>query len=189
MLETAPFKARAILAAPLSGANWYKKVLLWPLVLLIGFPLYLLAFFISITPLLVGGGLLFLQSVIYLQEGEWHSFSILDVATQTVSPSFAEKIKVPWLASCAKWRDNLTSGRKKIKEPCQGLSTWQVWLFQPRSWFGLHKILLPVLNLVSIPLLLLIIGVLLRNLFKDLRSRLLATRESPQTPIQPSRRG
>lgn len=189
MLKTAAFNARDILAAPVSGTNWYKKVVLWPLVVLIGLPLYLLAFCISIAPLALGGGLLFLQSVIYLQEGEWYSFSVLDVTTYTVSPRFADQLGAPWLASCVKWRDNLTRGGKERKEPCQGLRPWQRWVFQPRSWFGLHKILLPVLNLASIPLLLLIAGIVLRNLFKELRSVVLGPREPPPSQVQPHRRG
>ena len=180
MIRTAVFRAKRILVAPLNGANWYKKVLLWPFVVFFGLPLYLLTFCLAMLPLLLGGGFLLLQSYFYLETGKWPSFSILDVATHTVEPSFANEIRKPQLASCAPFRDRLTPGGDgRLSEPCPDLSSWQFWLIQPDSWFGLHEMLLPFLNLASIPLLLLIKGMILRSLFKHLKSSLLVDARGP----------
>ena len=172
MMKTLLSSTKKILDAPLSRCNWYKKAALWPFVVFIGFPLYVLAFCVAILPFVVGGGLLFLQTYLYLQGGEWYSFSALDVATQTVDSKLANEIGNPMLASCAKSRYLLTPGGSTGSpgELCPNLTSWQLWLFHPRSWFGLHEILLPLLNLASLPLLLLLVGLFLWHFFKGLRS-------------------
>jgi hypothetical protein len=171
MMRTITWRVKKILVAPLSGANWYKKVLLWPFVVFLGLPLYLLVFCLAMLPLLLGGGLLLLQSYLYLETGKWSSFSILDVATHTVEPSLANEIGEPQLAFCGPFRGRLTPGGDgRLAEPCPDLSSWQSWLIQPDSWFGLHEMLLPFLNLASIPLLLLLKGLFFRVLFKQLNS-------------------
>ncbi|MGH9785118.1 MAG: hypothetical protein ACRD88_13135 [Terriglobia bacterium] len=184
MMRTVVLRAKKILFAPLSGANWYKKILLWPFVVFLGLPLYLLAFCLAVLPLLLGGGLLLLQSFLYLETGKWPSFSILDAATHTVEPSLADEIGEPQLATCGPFRDRLIPGGDgRLSKPCPDLSSWQFWLIQPGSWFGLHEMLLPFLNLASIPLLLLLKGLFFRSLFKQLHSNVLADRGPLQ--IQP----
>ena len=166
--------------APLNGANWYKKVLLWPFVVFLGLPLYLLVFCLAMLPLLLGGGLLLVQSYLYLETGKWPSFSILDVATRTVEPKLADQIGEPQLASCLSYRSRLTPGGDgRLSKPCPDLSSWQFWLIQPGAWTGLHELLLPFLNLASIPLLLLIKGMIFRSLFKQLNSNVLVDARGP----------
>jgi len=180
MIRTAVFRAKRILVAPINGANWYKKVLLWPFVVFFGVPLYLLAFCLAMLPLLLGGGLLVLQSHFYLERGTWPSFSGLDVATRTVERDFAKELGKPFLASCSSFRSRLTPGGDgQFSELCPDLSSWQLWLFQPDSWFGLHEILLRFLNLASIPLLLLIKGMILRSFFQQLKTSLLVDAKGP----------
>ena len=172
MMRTIVWMARNVWRAPLSRANWYKKAVLWPVVVCIGFPLYGLAFCLAVLPLLLGGGLLFLQTYLYLQEGNWYSLSVLDVATHTVDRRLANEIGEPLLASCEGLRGMLTpgGGGALLRKPCAGLSPWQLWLFEPHSWLGLHEVLLPLLNLASIALLSLLTGQFLWHGFKSLRS-------------------
>ena len=186
-MRTIIWRVKKILVAPLSGANWYKKVLLWPFVVFLGFPLYLLAFCLAMLPLLLGGGLFLLQGYLYLESGKWTSFSILDVATHTVEPRLANEIGEPQLASCGSFRNRLTPGGDgRRSKPCPDLGSWQFWLIQPGSWLGVHEMLLPFLNLASIPLLLLMKGLFFRSLFKQLNSNVLVDTRGP-LQTQPQR--
>jgi hypothetical protein len=171
---------KEILDAPISGSNWYKKVVLWPFIVFVGLPVYLLGHCLYLLPILLGGGLLLTQSYRYLYDGKWPSFSILDVATYTVEPSLADGIGQPLLASCESFRNRLIPGGDgQILQPCPSFSSWQVWLMQPDSWIGFHEFLLPALNVASIALLFVITGIFFRSLFQELDSNVLLALKGP----------
>ena len=172
-IKTLASGARKILDAPLSSGNWYQKIVLWPFLVLIGLPLYFLAFCLALLPSLAGGALLFLQTDLYLQEKHWYSLSLLDVATQTVDQKLSEEIGLPALSSCQGPRKVIFPGQvqpKPLKEqPCPQLEAWQRWLVYPRSRLDQHRVLVVALNLISVPMLLFVMGLFTLHLFQQLR--------------------
>jgi len=163
------FNARAILNQPVSRQNWYKKVSIWPFVFLLGFPFYVLALCFTLLPLLMGSAMLFSQVQLYLQDGHWSEFSLLDAATETVDAKLAAKLREPLLSSCAeeprsamKSTRELRAGvvvdgaleiRKRPKASCLRASAMIAWLDEPDSWLGVHKIVVPPMSILSVPVL------------------------------------
>ena len=172
-IKTLASGARKILDAPLSSGNWYQKIVLWPFLVLIGLPLYFFAFCLAILPFLACGALLFLQTDLYLQEKHWYPLSLLDVATQTVDQKLSDEIGLPALSSCPGPRKVIFPGQvqqKRLKEqPCPQLEAWQRWLVYPRSRLDLHRVLVVALNLISVPMVLFVLGLLTWHLFLQLR--------------------
>ena len=164
---------RRILDAPLGRSNWHKKMAIWSLLGIIGYPLYFLVLCLALSPLFSGGALLSIQVYLYLQDGRWYSFSALDVATYTMDESLANEIGQPRLSSCKELRNVLVpdhAAQHHPDESCPNLDvSWQQWLVHPSSWFGLHRILLPTLNVASIPFLILCVGLVTWHYFSKLR--------------------
>jgi hypothetical protein len=184
-MGTLLFNTRTILAQPISRLNWYKKIAAWPFLILLGLPLYFLAFSLTFLPLLMGSAILYSQVQLYLQDGTWYEISVLDAATQSVDLNLSARLREPLLSSCTdapkvsfhnqRWSrailppDNGKDYRKDPKESCRNSSAWISWLVDPASWLGVHKILVPTMSVFSVPVLLFGIGLFTGHFFSQLR--------------------
>ena len=173
---------REILDAPFSHGNWYKKILTWALLAIVGLPIYLLGYCLTALPVLVGGALLSIQTFLFLQDGRWYSLSVLDVATRTVDDQLSTELNEPMLSSCNEARkvsSRPPSEKYRLAQPCPGLEGWQKWLARPHSWFGLHMVLTPLLYLASVPILFFVGGLFVWHFFSRLRKIWQTTPDEP----------
>ena len=178
------FGAKKILDQPVSRNNWYKKIAVWPFLILLGLPIYLLAFCFTLLPLLAGSAVLYYQVHGYLRDGRWYQFSILDATTQTVAPRLSENLGAPKLSSCVQPDtvlidtgkgsdiDLIIAGYDVPKTSCLQSSAWMSWVVEPNSWFGLHNILIPPLRLFSVPLVLFGVSLFTWQFFSGWRNAL-----------------
>ena len=148
---------------PSRRVSLIRRQMLFLAMFILGLPVIL----VMLGPPLVGSWILWRQFALFQEDGQWHRFSLFELATRTADQKLAVSLGWPSLAVCNEFQETAGSGSsagvlpsEQFHPNCSELGPWQSWLLRPASLLAWHRRVAGVFRFVPVSSALFLLGLI-----------------------------